>query len=169
MMRKRFIIVGYGNPDRGDDGAACHLLDQLVLTLSKRTEDLNEFHESGFLELNAEVDLWYNLQLIPEIAQDLARYENAIFVDAHTAEIPEPILVKEITPAYKNSPFTHHLTPASCLELAEKLYQHAPHAILVTVRGYSFDFSRELSPETKELTGQAVQMVIDRLHKSEKA
>jgi hypothetical protein len=55
---------------------------------------------------------------------------HAIFVDAHTAEIPEPILVKEITPAYKNSPFTHHLTPASCLELAEKLYQHAPHAIL---------------------------------------
>jgi len=168
MVRKKFIVLGYGNPDRGDDGVACHLLDQLVLTLSKRTEDLDEFHDSGFLELNAEVDLWYNLQLIPEIAQDLARYENAIFVDAHTAEIPEPILVKKITPAYKTSPFTHHLTPASCLELAEKLYQHAPHAILVTVRGYSFDFSRELSPETKKLTEQALQIVIDRIQQNKR-
>ena len=158
-MRKKFIIVGYGNPDRGDDGVAYHLLNGLIQKYSTRKEDLSVFQEEGILDLTPEVDLWYNLQLIPEIAQDLVNYEHAIFLDAHTAEIPEPILVQELTPAYKNSPFTHHLTPGSCLELAEKLYQYAPQATLMSVRGYSFDFSRELSTETRILAEQALHII----------
>ncbi len=164
-MRKKFIILGYGNPDRGDDGVAYHLLNELIRKYSARKEDLTDFQEAGILDLTPEIDLWYNLQLIPEISQDLANYEHAIFLDAHTAEIPEPIFVKEITPGYKNSPFTHHLTPGSCLELAERLYQHAPHATLVTVRGYSFDFSRELSVETKKLAEQALNTIIEMIEK----
>ncbi|MGV8027182.1 MAG: hydrogenase maturation protease [Anaerolineaceae bacterium] len=164
-MGKKIIILGYGNPDRGDDGVAYHLLKELVRKYSTREEDLSDFQETGILDLSPEIDLWYNLQLIPEVSQNLANYERAIFLDAHTAEIPESILVKEITPGYKNSPFTHHLTPGSCLELAERLYQHAPHATLVTVRGYSFDFSRELSTETKRLAEQALQIIDDLIQK----
>lgn len=164
-MRKKFIILGYGNPDRGDDGIAYHLLNELIQKYSTKKEDLSNFQEAGILDLNPEIDLWYNLQLIPEVAQDLANYEHAIFLDAHTAEIPELILVKELTPAYKNSPFTHHLTPGSCLDLAEKLYQHAPHATLITVRGYSFDFSRELSSETTRLAEQALHIIGELIQK----
>ncbi|RJQ40060.1 MAG: hydrogenase maturation protease [Anaerolineaceae bacterium] len=164
-MRKKFIILGYGNPDRGDDGVAYHLLKEIVRRYSTRIEDLSDFQEAGILELSPDIDLWYNLQLIPEISQDLANYDHAIFMDAHTAEIPEPILVTEITPGYKNSPFTHHLTPASCLALAEKLYQHAPHATLVTIRGYAFDFSRDLSAETKELAEKALTIISQMIKK----
>lgn len=164
-MRKKFIILGYGNPDRGDDGVAYYLLNELIRKYSTRKEDLSDFQEAGILDLSPEIDLWYNLQLIPEVSQDLANYEHAIFLDAHTTEIPEPILVKEILPGYKNSPFTHHLTPGSCLDLAEKLYQHAPLATLVTVRGYSFEFSRELSTETKILAEQALQIIDDLIQK----
>ncbi len=163
-MRKKFIILGYGNPDRGDDGVAYHLLNELVQKCSTKDDDLIEFQEAGILALAPQVDLWYNLQLVPEIAQELANYEQAIFLDAHTAEIPEPILVKKITPGYTNSPFTHHLTPASCLELAERLYQHAPAATLITVRGYSFDFSRDLSPETRLLADQALTIILEMIN-----
>ena len=162
-MKKKFIILGYGNPDRGDDGVAYHLLIDLIHTLSDNSEEISEFIEVGILELTDEIDLWYNLQLIPEVSQDLAEYENAIFIDAHTAEIPEPILITEIEPKYQNSPFTHHLTPATCISLTQKLFDAAPHAILITIRGYSFDFSRELSSQTKELAGTALIKIIDLL------
>ena len=161
MMRKKFILLGYGNPDRGDDGAALYLLMELIKKFNPDKSILSDFQEAGFLELTPEIDLWFNLQLYPELSQDLANYERAIFIDAHTAEIPDLLLVQEINPCYKNSPFTHHLTPASCLELAEKLYQHAPKATLVTVRGYAFDFSRDLSPQTQKLAKQALQIILE--------
>ncbi len=163
MMRKKFILLGYGNPDRGDDGAAFYLLKELIKKFSSDENAITVFQEAGFLELTPEIDLWFNLQLYPELSQDLAEYEHAIFIDAHTAEIPDPLLIQEIKPGYKNSPFTHHLTPSSCLELAEILYQHAPHATLVTVRGYAFDFSRELSVQTKSLVDQALQVILEML------
>jgi len=165
---KKLIVLGYGNPDRGDDGVAYYLLEKLITFFSQYEKDLVDFHETGFATLNPNIDLWYNLQLIPEISQELANYRNAIFLDAHTAEIPENILVQEIKPAYKSSPFTHHLTPASCLELAQKLYQHAPDTILVSVRGYSFDFSQELSPQTQLLTEQAFNLLVDLIQKGTK-
>ncbi|NMB60945.1 MAG: hypothetical protein GYA18_01230 [Chloroflexi bacterium] len=158
-MVKKFIILGYGNPDRGDDGVAYYLLQKLIRQFGNDADILTKFEEVGVCEVNEQIDIWYNLQLIPEISQDLAQYENAIFIDAHTAEIPEPILITKITPKYQNSPFTHHLTPASCLSLAEKLYQHAPNATLVTIRGYQFDFSRELSPQTNVLADSAFEEI----------
>lgn len=158
-MQKKFIILGYGNPDRGDDGVAYYLLQKIIRRFGTDADKLAEFEEVGLCEVNEQIDIWYNLQLIPEISQELAQYENAIFIDAHTAEIPEPVLITEIVPKYQNSPFTHHLTPASCLSLAEKLYQHAPRATLVTIRGYQFDFSRELSPQTIHLADSALEEI----------
>jgi hydrogenase maturation protease len=158
-MLKKFIILGYGNPDRGDDGVAYYLLQRIIQHFGTDASKLAEFEEVGLCEVNGQIDIWYNLQLIPEISQELALYENAIFIDAHTAEIPQPILITGITPQYQNSPFTHHLTPASCLSLAEKLYQHVPHATLVTIRGYQFDFSRELSSQTSALADTAFEEI----------
>ena len=163
-MLKNWIILGYGNPDRGDDGVAYHLLKELIEKYSKNQTDLIYFQETGFLELTADIDLWFNLQLIPEISQKLSQYEKAIFLDAHTAEISEPLFIQEIRPSYKNSAFTHHLTPASCLELAEKLFQHAPQATLISVRGFSFDFSQELSPETRQLLNTALRIIMGIIH-----
>ena len=92
-MVKKFIILGYGNPDRGDDGVAYYLLQKLIRQFGNDADILTKFEEVGVCEVNEQIDIWYNLQLIPEISQDLAQYENAIFIDAHTAEIPEPILI----------------------------------------------------------------------------
>lgn len=158
---KKYIILGYGNPDRGDDGVAYYILGRLIQEMCRSDAALTEFQESGTYEINQDVDIWYNLQLIPEISQDLANYENAIFIDAHTAEIPEEMLVTDISPHYQNSPFTHHLTPASCLDLADQLFGRSPKATLITIRGYQFDFSRELSAKTSELAKQALRTILE--------
>ena len=56
--------------------------------------------------------------------------------------------IRSLEPAFQRSPFTHHLTPDSLLSFAQTLYGRAPQAILVSIRGYHFGFSQELSPET---------------------
>jgi hydrogenase maturation protease len=162
---KNTIILGYGNLDRGDDGAAWVTLSAIACHFGHPLE--SDQIETGFIPITDSLQLWLNLQLIPELAEDLAGFERAVFVDAHTEEIKEDFRVVQLQPEYQNSPFTHHLTPASCLSFCKELYGKCPQSILVSIRGYDFGFSRQLSPKTNENMKKAVQMILDWLEKDE--
>ena len=159
------IILGFGNPDRGDDGAAWVALSSIACHFGYPID--SEQIETGFISINDSLQLWLNLQLMPELAEDLARFDRAVFVDAHTEDIEEDVRVVEVQPHYQNSPFTHHLTPASCLSLCKELYSKCPRSILVSMRGYEFGFSRQLSPKTSENVNKAVQLILAWLEKDE--
>jgi len=150
------LFIGYGNPDRQDDGVAWHVLkgvaDQLGLETSQTWEDP--------LPSTPEVDFAFHLQLTPEMTEDLTSHDRVCFVDAHTGKIPENVQVVEIIPEYQTSPFTHHLTPEMLLSMSQELYQKTPEAILVSVRGYEFGFETELSPFTSSLVTEAVERVV---------
>lgn len=162
MTKKvKSIILGFGNPDRGDDGVAWHVLAGIAQRFGKPFA--YEGIEAGLVNLSEYTHLWFNLQLIPEVAEDLAAYQQAIFIDAHTAEIKEEIKISSIEPEFQNSPFTHHLTAASCLSLSKTLYGKYPESILVSIRGYDFSFSHALSHKTKELAEKAIEMIMERL------
>jgi len=160
---KRILILGYGNPDRGDDGAAWVTLANIASHFGHVLD--NEQLETGFITLTNSLQPWLNLQLIPELAEDLAGFEQAIFVDAHTEEIQEDVRVLPVQPEYQNSPFTHHLTPSSCLALSKNLYGGCPQSILVSIRGYEFGFSHQLSLRTSKNASKAEQLVLDWLEK----
>jgi hydrogenase maturation protease len=146
------LFIGYGNPDRQDDGVAWHVLtgiaNQLGLETSPSWEDP--------LPSNPEADFIFQLQLTPELAQDLITYDRVCFVDAHTGKIPTNVQVVHIAPEYQTSPFTHHLTPEMLLSMCESLFNHTPEAILISVRGYEFGFVTELSFFTESLVAEAV-------------
>jgi len=152
------IIVGYGNPDRGDDGVAFKLLQQLLKFTGNEKMDLLS---SDLIPLSTDLDLWFNLQLLPEFADTIANYKQALFVDAHTGEIEEDIQYIPIEPNYQSSPFTHHFTPASCLALAQEIAGNYPDSWMLSIRGYRFDFDQNLSPKTEQLLLKAVQMIKD--------
>ena len=162
-MIKRFktIVLGFGNPDRSDDGVAWHVLEGIAQRFGQPFA--YESIEAGLVNLSKDTDLWFNLQLIPEVAEELAGYQQAIFIDAHTAEIREEIKLTPIEPEFQNSPFTHHLTAATCLSMSKTLYGKYPESILVSIRGYDFSFSHDLSRKTKELAEKAIKMIMERL------
>jgi hydrogenase maturation protease len=161
MMTKKIktIVLGFGNPDRGDDGVAWHVLTGIAHRFGQplSTENI----ESGSIKLSAHTHLWFNLQLIPEVAEELADYQQAIFIDAHTAEIKEEIKVSKIKPEFQNSPFTHHLTAATCLSLSKTLYHKYPESILISIRGYDFSFTHSLSQKTMELAEKAIELIME--------
>ena len=63
------LLLGWGNPDRQDDGAAWHILAEVA-----RRSGLPLPDEEGesFAEPGAELDLFFTLQLTPESCLELA-------------------------------------------------------------------------------------------------
>ena len=158
---KPTLIIGYGNVDRQDDGAAWHVLAQLAQKLGRggsgdpAGDTADEFYPEGDYP-----HLLTNLQLVPEMAELVAEYDRVCFVDAHTGAIPQEIAQVSLSGEFQKSPFTHHLTPQSCLAIAQDIYHRMPEAILISIRGYQFGFVRELSPRTAELVAQAVDQIL---------
>ncbi len=161
MLRPRILILGYGNPDREDDGVAWHILQGLADYLGR--DSLNT-ETGGWDQLGDSPDLLFVLQLTPELAELIADYDRICFVDAHTGDYPEELRFESIPAEFQTSPFTHHMTPQTCLVLAKTLHGHAPQGIVVSVRGYQFGFSHTLSPRTAELAGEAVKRIGDWLN-----
>jgi hydrogenase maturation protease len=149
------LIVGYGNPDRQDDGVAWHIVRRIAdQTGCEVFEQIDKD-----LSTAASPVLVCMLQLIPELAEALADVERVCFVDAHTGAYAQDIRFETIRPDFQSSPFTHHLTPQTCLVLAESMYGRAPRAVVCSIRGYEFGFERALSPRTAALAGEATRRI----------
>ena len=137
---------------------AWHILTIIAQRLRIRVFEANDNHFEPQGEL---VDLLFQLQLTPELAETIAAYQKVCFVDAHTCDITHQVHITEIQPKFQASPFTHHLTPETCLALTNALYQKTPAAVLISVRGHQFGFSRSLSPQTAALATQAVDAIFE--------
>ena len=152
---KKILLLGYGNPDREDDGVAWHILRALAVKMGLPAPDS---YEDDFPE-DSQIDFAFHLQLTPEMAEDIAGYEYVCFMDAHTGNISEPVRLINVESEFQNSPFTHHLTPQSLMSMCETIYKKRPDAALLSVLGHRFLFTRELSEETASLVPQAVELI----------
>jgi hydrogenase maturation protease len=155
-MQAETLIIGYGNADRQDDGVGWHILKNLAERLGHTVPD--DPGESIEIE-SGQVDLLFILQIYPELAETISHYERVCFVDAHTSDIPEQISWMKLDPEYEKSPLTHHMSPKTVLSISATIYDHIPEAILVSVRGFHFQFERELSPQTAALAEEAAERI----------
>ncbi|MCC7519234.1 MAG: hydrogenase maturation protease [Verrucomicrobiae bacterium] len=140
-MPPRALVLGYGNPDRNDDGAGWAAIEALHAGPPPDTE-LDTAH-----------------QLEVEMAERIASFDRVVFVDAAVPEFPEPLAIFEIAPGWRSHATAHHLTPGDLLALAETLYGKKPRVTLVTIRGRDFHFGSTLSPETRAAVEEAVQRI----------
>lgn len=143
MARERLMIIGYGNPLRGDDG--------LGWQAARRLAD----------EVRDGVDVIACHQLMPELAEPLSRADRAVFIDAAPpGDPPGTIVMGSVQPRPADpGAFTHHLDPAGLLELARSLYGQAPPAELITVAGQQFGFSEQLSPPVQAALENIVRLM----------
>lgn len=143
-MCLRYLIIGYGNPLRGDDGFGLAVAEQLQEIFSPDTASVLACR-----------------QLTPEIAELISRADTVVFVDARIGEPVGMIECEPIHPvASSSATLAHHAQPAGLLALAQELYGTAPRrAFLVTVRTLHFQYSEELSPEVREAIPSAVERI----------
>jgi hydrogenase maturation protease len=126
----RILILGYGNPMRGDDGAGFQAAQELAETDASEQLEVLPCH-----------------QLTPDLAEAVGRCELVIFIDASVQDPPGQICCRRLTPLSAASrAFTHELTPEALLLWAKTLYGSSPGAFLISVGGESFEFGDGLSP-----------------------
>lgn len=153
----RTLIFGYGNYDRQDDGIAWHVLTALKKSLGlPNAEQIDDDFDS-----TDDLVLIFQLQLAPELAEAIVDFDRVCLIDAHTGSIPEDVRLRKLEPVFLHSPLTHHLTPEALLSIMQTIYQKTPETVLLSVRGYEFEFTQTLSHGTQTLVPQAVALIRD--------
>ena len=130
------LIIGYGNPLRGDDGVGPRAAE-LLADRGRVTQ----------LPLPDGVQVLVCHQLTLELAPQIAEADRLILIDARATGEPGSIEQCILTPAIPDrSSLTHHVDAQGLLAAAQMLYGHAPETVLFTVSGASFDPGEALSP-----------------------
>ncbi len=137
------VIIGYGNPSRGDDALGPLLLERLeALAIDPGTyEPVTDF------------------QLQIEHVTDLEQRGLLLFVDASLSAQP-PFGFSRLTPQRDHSYSSHSLSPATLLSVYQEVYKTAPPpAYLLTIPGYLYELGQPLSRKAAEHLEQAVSFV----------
>lgn len=132
--KKRYLIIGYGNTLRSDDGAGYRVAE---------TIDQWNLHSVQAMAVH---------QLTPELAASIAEAETVIFVDAVVVSSDaSPEVTVECLESDDNPAFTGHvINPRSLLALSELLYQSSSQAYQILIPAFVMDLGETLSPSTQQ-------------------
>ncbi len=146
-MSTRSLVVGLGNPDRGDDGVG-----PAVVAAARRLlpDTVRVVVHDGPLAL---LDGWDG-------------YDEVVVVDAvRTGQRPGTVVVVDVgvapLPAGSSGGGTHAFGLEATIELARALHRLPPRLMLVGVEGARFDVGAAMSPEVDDARRPAVRAVTD--------
>ena len=120
------LVIGIGNPSRGDDALGPLCIEQLEALALPGVELLTDF------------------QLQVEYALDLAGRQAVVFVDA-AADGAEPFDFRPVEAVADSSHTSHVLSPQAVLAACERVGVTPPSsAWVMAIRGYGFDLGEPL-------------------------
>jgi hydrogenase maturation protease len=135
------LVIGYGNPLRGDDGLGWYAAQALA------GDDSN-------------VEIIACHQLTPELAEPISRADFVIFIDACSGRTAGHLTCEPIEPVSSaDAPSTHHMTPTALLVWAAQLFGRSPRAMTLSIVGQSFELGTELSDVIRAAMPQLLMYV----------
>jgi hydrogenase maturation protease len=135
-----FLVVGYGNRLRGDDGIGPEVADRVELWNLPQVRSISAH------------------QLTPELAEELSRVDGAIFVDACIDS--EVVRVCPLLPKTQlDRQLGHDIDPRSLLCLAQILYGNVPQTWFIAVPGTNFELGESLSKTAQNGVDQALATI----------
>lgn len=143
MNGKKILLIGYGNPARGDDGLGQALAEAV----------------SGLGIPGVRVETAF--QLAVEDALQFADHDVVIMADA-SLKGPEPFFFLPQEDEEGTETFTtHSFRPGSLVALAGELFSSRPEAWVLGIRGYDFEMFREgLTPQAEENLAAALRFLV---------
>lgn len=127
MRTDKILILGYGNPGRGDDALGPELLASI-----ERVQ-------------LAGVECQSDMQLQVEHVIDLERRSAIIFVDADASCDP-PFQFAKIRAEKDGSYSSHAMSPPALLHAYQQVFkQESPPSFLLRIRGYQFELGENMS------------------------
>ncbi len=136
------LIVGIGNPLRGDDGLGWQAVDQLRPRLHDRNVEFIVCH-----------------QLTPDLAEAVSRARRVIFIDAQLGHPAGQLEVRNIYSSNEAEQLGHQLDPPALLRYTQILYGASPEAMICSITAESYDYCLELSQAVRS----GLPLLIDRV------
>ncbi len=146
MAERRGLVIGYGNPLRGDDG------------FGRLAAELVSAH-------GLDIAVIVTHQLGPELAVALSEAEYVVFLDARRAGeamADEAGTLRAATVAPRTlSPtaLSHDFSPGALLALARAAYGRAPPATLVTATAADFAHGADISVAVRTAARRAAEVI----------
>ena len=138
-------IIGYGNPQRRDDGLGPYVISLLEERLEGRP---------GIETLALH-------QLVPELVEDLKNAGRVLLVDAALEESPPGWQWRNVEPELISWPsLSHGVSPGVLLGLLLSLYERKPEMRLISIQGDDFEFGEGLSPEAEKRAHKVVEEIV---------
>ena len=129
LMAQKLLVIGYGNPGRGDDGLGPALAAQM--------------QSLALPHLAVEIDY----QMTVDHAELISRYAMVVFADAEIG-LDAPFRFSQVDGSAPKALGSHQVSPEAAIALADLLFGHAPSAWTMGISGCAFGEVREgLSPE----------------------
>lgn len=138
------LVIGIGNPLRGDDGVGALLAEQAAVFTAA--------DPAGPVAVRSVQ------QLTPELAQELAQLDAVLFIDAWLAPVgavPQLQQLRSVAEPTGTSAGSHQLEPAALLAISQTLYGRAPAAHGLLVPGHVFEHGTALSADVQAALPQA--------------
>ncbi len=143
------LVIGVGNPARGDDALGPRFVERLSAELAAELA-------------RGELEVLTDFQLQLEHALDLAGRRQVVFVDASVSAAP-PFEYACVEPQRSASASSHALAPAAVLEAYRKgIGGEPPAAWVLAIRGLRFELGQELSTEASGHLEAALQFFLTR-------
>lgn len=126
------LVVGIGNPLRGDDGLGQALVEQLG-----QSSDL----DCNVLAVH---------QLMPELAEQMAKADFVVLIDASREGEPGEVRVHCLflpthPPPRSGAVGAHHMTPEELVYLTTATYGYCPPVTVISVTGAQLELDEQLS------------------------
>lgn len=135
-----WLIIGYGNILRGDDGAGYRLAEQLLTVVPADRARVLAVH-----------------QLTPELALDIASedIEQVLFLDIDRHQY-KSVVVRRLNLKAATGSCGHQLSPELLLQMAATLYGYMPKGWLLTIAAEQTDFGGSFSASTRTALPEAL-------------
>ncbi len=147
-----WLIIGYGNLLRQDDGVGYRVAEMLATQLDPQRARVLAVH-----------------QLTPELVLDLAAedVEQVLFIDARRNQAG-PLLLCKLNPAAAQGQCGHQLAPDLLLYMTHTLYQRSPRGWLLSLAAEEMAMGENFSRTARSATGAAAILVKKILAKTSK-
>lgn len=119
MSLRPALLIGFGNPGRGDDG----LGPAFAQSIAKK----------NLPDLSVEVDY----QLTADHALTISRYDLVVFADA-AITCDAPYRFSELSESAPSNLGSHTVTPEAAVALSRLLFHATPRAFVIGILGFQF-------------------------------
>ena len=145
-----FLVIGYGNSLRSDDGAGQKIAEQIAEWQLPQVRSLARH------------------QLTPELAADIAQADLVIFIDAVATnpEHPLSVQIQPLQPADELNILGHSSNPRSLIALTQTVYGKVVSAYWILIPAVNFDFGEEFSSVTQSGVNMALKQIKELINKA---